>query len=165
MSQELGREPIGHLLAQVCRLHHTRARTLLEGVGLYRGQPPVLRALWENEGLTHSDLAKQLHVQPATITKMIQRMERAGFVQRRPDPEDERVSRVYLTEAGRAVQEDVQNIFQSLEEETLAGFGPEERTLLQRFLFQLRENLRRVTGDVCQHSSACRSPHQMADHG
>ena len=139
-------ESVDYLLAQICRLHHSRAHTLLEEIGLYRGQPHVLRVLWEEEGCTHSELAARLHVQPATITRMIQRMERAGFVERRSDPEDQRVSRVYLTEAGRAVQEDVQQIWHTLEEETFAGLSPGERVLLRRFFVQLRENLMRVTG-------------------
>ena len=140
-------ESIELLVAQVCRLHHHRARTLLHGLGLYRGQPPVLHALWEKEGLTHSELATQMHVTPATITKMIQRMEKAGFVARRPDPEDQRVSRVYLTDAGRAIQGELEGLFRVLEEESIAGFTLEELDSLRRFLLQIRENLARASGE------------------
>ena len=147
MHREPEDETIGHVLAQVCRLHHSRARTLLHGLGLYRGQPPVLHALWEKEGLTHSDLATRMHVTPATITKMIQRMEKAGFVERRPDPEDQRVSRVYLTDAGREIQAEVHQVFRALEDESLAGFALEERVLLRRFLLHIRENLVNATGE------------------
>jgi len=79
---------------------------------------------------------------------MLQRMEKAGFVERRPDPDDQRVSRVYLTEAGRAVRADVQQVWRQLEEEAFAGFTLEERVLLRRFLLHVRENLRRVTSDA-----------------
>ena len=147
MHREPEDESINHLLVHVCRLHHSRARTLLHGLGLYRGQPPVLHALWEKEGLTHSDLATRLHVTPATITKMIQRMEKAGFVERRPDSEDQRVSRVYLTDAGQAIQAEVHRVFRALEDESLAGFTVEERVLLRRFLLHIRENLVRATGE------------------
>ena len=146
MSQRTEPESIDFLLAQVCRLHHARAHTLLEELGLYRGQPPMLHALWEQEGLTHGELAGRLHVQPATITKMIQRMEKAGFLDRRSDPEDQRVSRVYLTDAGRAIQAEVRQVWHTLEGETFAGFTQEERVLLRRFFLQIRENLIRVTG-------------------
>jgi DNA-binding MarR family transcriptional regulator len=139
-------ESLDFLLAQICRLKHARVHTLMEALGLYRGQPPMLRALWEQEGLTHTELAKRLHVQPATITKMLQRMEKSGFVQRKSDPEDQRVSRVYLTAAGRAVQSDVQQAWRTLEQEAFADFTLEERVLLRRFFLQIRENLMRVTG-------------------
>jgi len=147
MSQQAKAESMDFLLAQICRLHHARAYTLLEELGLYRGQPPMLFALWEQEGLTHSELAARLHVTPATITKMIQRMERAGFVERREDPEDQRVSRVYLTAAGRAIRGDVQRVWRTLEEETFEGFSAEECRLLLRLFLQMRENLTRVAGE------------------
>jgi len=139
-------ESLDFLLAQICRLHHARAHTLLEALGLYRGQPPMLHALWEEEGLTHGELAARLHIQPSTVTKMIQRMERAGFVECRPDPDDQRVSRVYLTAAGRAIQAEVKQVWRTMEDETFAAFAPEERTLLRRFLMQMRESLIQVTG-------------------
>lgn len=147
MSQPVETESLDFLLAQVCHLHYTRAHALLEAIGLYRGQPPVLKALWEQEGLTHTALAERLHVTPATITKMLQRMEKAGFVVRKPDAEDQRVSRVYLTKAGRAIQRRVQAVWKRMDRETFAGFTQEERALLRRFLQQIRENLRRVTDD------------------
>jgi DNA-binding MarR family transcriptional regulator len=114
-------------------------------LGLHRGQPPVLLALWEEEGRTHSEIADYLHVTPATMTKMLQRMERAGFVERKPDPEDGRVSRVYLTQAGREVRSDLQRVLEAFDEETFAGFTMEEKVLLRRLLLQIRENLLRAS--------------------
>ena len=134
------------LLAQVSKLHHIRAVALLEKIGLYRGQPRVLHLLWEKEGLSHSAVAERLRLKPATVTKMIQRMEKAGFVERRRDTADERVSHVYLTETGRAVRGDVTRILKTLEDEALAGFDVEEKTLLRRFFTQIRDNLIRATG-------------------
>lgn len=146
MTEPTEAESLDSLFAQICRLKHARIHTLLETLGLYRGQPSVLQALWEQEGLMHTELARCLQVQPATITKMLQRMEKAGFIERRPDPDDQRVSRVYLTDAGRAVRADVQQVWRQLEEEAFAGFTLEERVLLRRFFLQVRENLKHVTG-------------------
>ena len=140
-------ESLDSLFAQICKLKHARIHTHLEALGLYRGQPSVLQALWEQEGLMHTELARRLQVQPATITKMLKRMEKAGFVERRPDPEDQRVSRVYLTEAGRAVRADVQQVWRKLDEEAFAGLTPEERAQVRRLFVQIRENLMRVTDE------------------
>jgi len=141
MPQKRVSESIDFLLAQVCRLHYSRDRILLEEFGLFRGQPPLLFALWEKEGRTHSELAEHLHVQPATITKMIKRMERAGFVERCQDTEDQRVSRVYLTDAGRNIRDAVEGVWHELEAQTFAGFSSEERALLSQFLLRIRDNL------------------------
>ncbi|MBN2006564.1 MAG: MarR family transcriptional regulator [Anaerolineae bacterium] len=147
MSPFVGSESLDFMLAQVCKLHRKRADALLETLGLYQGQPPVLFALWEQDGLTHRELAAWLHVQAATMTKMIQRMEKNGFVERRADPEDQRVSRVYLTEAGRTIRERMDQIWQILEAETFADFTLEERVLLRRFFLQIRGNLLHAAGN------------------
>jgi DNA-binding MarR family transcriptional regulator len=143
-----GPEPgsVDLLLGEICRMNHGRVRALLESLGLYRGQPPVLFALWEREGQTHSELAEHAHVSAATISKMIQRMEKAGFLERRSDEQDQRVSRVYLTEAGRDVQGRVDAAFQQIEEEALVGFSDEDCVLLRQFLIRMRDNLARVKG-------------------
>lgn len=146
MSRKPESASIDFLLSRICRLHRARAHTLLEELGLYRGQPQMLRALWEQEGQTHTELGRHLHVRPSTVTKMLKRMEKTGFVERRHDAEDHRVSRVYLTEAGRSIQDGVQRVWRTLEEETFAELTLEERMLLRRLFLQLRENLVRATG-------------------
>jgi DNA-binding MarR family transcriptional regulator len=147
MSPQDDREKLDFLLAQVCHLHHSRAHQLFEAIGLYRGQPPVLRALWEQGGLTQTELAGRIKVSPATMTKMLQRMEKAGFIQRQPDPEDQRISRVYVTEAGRAIKAALEESWQTMEMDTFAGFSLEEQGLLRRFLLQMRANLELATGE------------------
>jgi MarR family transcriptional regulator, organic hydroperoxide resistance regulator len=131
-------------LAKVSHLHYQRVHELLEAIGLYRGQPQVLGALWEQEGLTHGELAMRLHNTPATMTKMLQRMENAGFILRKPDAADQRISRVYLTEAGRMIQVKVQRVWDQMEAEVFAGFDENERAQLHCFFLRLQENLMRT---------------------
>ena len=138
-------ETLDALLAQICHLHYSRSRQLFDEIGLYRGQPPVLDALWEQEGLTQTELAERLQITQATVTKMLQRMEKTGFVLRKPDPEDLRVSRVYMTEMGRGAWGRVQAIWQKADDETFAGLTPEERMLLRRLFLDIRQNLLRAT--------------------
>jgi MarR family transcriptional regulator, organic hydroperoxide resistance regulator len=140
-------ETLDYLLAQVSHLHHARVHQLLEDLGLYRGQPPVLFALWEQEGLTQSDLAARMENTPATVSKMLQRMEKTGFITRRPDPNDQRISRVYLTEAGRAVQTQVEAIWARMERETLAGLDEAQRLALRQCLLRIRQNLKALVRD------------------
>ena len=141
MPQQSDAGSLNPLLIEVCKLHYANSRELLEQIGVYRGQPPVLQALDRQEGLSHSELARHLHVKPSTITQMIKRMEQAGFVQRRRDVEDERVSRVYLTELGRAIQGDLERVLARIEAGTFAGFSQAERELVAQFLSRMRHNL------------------------
>lgn len=80
-------------------------------------------------------------VEPPTATKMLQRMEHAGLIERRPDPEDARVSRVYLTEQGRALEQPVLEVLKHLEAQTVAGLSAMEQALLRRLLMQVSANL------------------------
>ena len=143
MVQQPLQQATSQLLVQTCKLLRIRAHALLEEVGLYGGQQFVLMALWEKEGITHSELAEQLHVRPATVTNALKRMERAGFVERRQDTEDQRVSRVYLTDAGRNIRDAVEGVWHELEEQTFAGFSSEDGALLNQFLLRIRNNLMR----------------------
>lgn len=158
MPQSPKPEPLDLLLAQVSRLHYHRSHELLEAIGLYRGQPPLLRALREQEGLTHSEVAERLRVTPATITRMLQRMEKAGFITRRPDPADQRVSRVYLTDAGRAVQSELQHVVRTMEADEFCGFTEQERVQMRQFLLRVRDNLLRATGKQGCAEGGCRCP-------
>jgi len=141
MNPESMPETTGYLLAQTCKRHRFRAHARLEETGLYRGQQFILMVLWEQEGRTHSELAEALHVQPATMSNALKRMEKAGFVARRPDPDDQRVSRVYLTDAGRAVRATVEQMWRDMEAQTFAGFSPEECLALRGYLRRIIENL------------------------
>ena len=100
------------------------------------------------EGLSRREAAKRFGVPRNTITKMLQRMEKTGFVQRRPDANDQRVSRVYLTETGRAIQSQVQAVWDNMEAETFAGFTGEESLLLRTFLQRIHQNLTKVNGET-----------------
>ena len=145
MSRRPEPDSLGSLFSQVSRLEHARVHELLEELGLYRGQHRILRALWRQDGLTHTELSRQAHVRPSTMSTTIQRMEKAGLVERKHDTEDQRVSRVHLTEAGRAQQGDVEQAWRRLEDEMFAGLTLEERVLLRRLFLEMRENLMRVT--------------------
>lgn len=141
MAQEAITESTSYMLAQVCKLHRYKASELLSTIDLYVGQEMFLVHLWQREGLTLSEMADNLYVQPATITRMLERMEKAGLVERRKDFEDQRVSRIFLTQAGRTLHEPVHHLWAELERIAMANFTLEERILLRRLLLQVVQNL------------------------
>jgi DNA-binding MarR family transcriptional regulator len=134
-------ESLVRLLGRTCRLHRGVMHAVWDELGLYRGQPFMLAVLWEQEGVTHSELARRMHVSPATVSNMIKRLEKSGFVERRPDAQDQRVSHVYLTDAGRAIRERVDGQWQEIEERVFGSFSQEEQALLRALLERVREAL------------------------
>ena len=136
---------VGYMLAQTCKLHRQRAEVLLNEIGLHAGQEMILCALWENEGVTQTELAECLLIQPATVTNALKRLEREGFVYRREDPDDQRVSRVFVTDEGRSLKAAVEEKWSQLEEESFGDFSVEDGALLRRLLHRAYE---RLAGDA-----------------
>jgi DNA-binding MarR family transcriptional regulator len=142
-SEHPWQETTGYMLAQTCKRLRAHVHGALEEIGLYRGQHFILHVLWENEGLMHSELAARSCVQPATITNALQRMEKAGLVERRTDEQDQRVSRVYLTDAGRSMRERAERVWREMEAQAFAGLSQEDQETLQRLLATIQKNLTR----------------------
>lgn len=133
--------PVILLLGDLARLHFSRVRALLANIGVYRGQPPILLRLSKQDGVMQKEIADALNLTPATITDTLQRMEKARLLERRTDPEDGRVCRVYITEKGRAVKKQVDGIIQTIDEETFRGLSLEEKQLFRRLVLKMIDNL------------------------
>lgn len=133
---------LGYLIAHVCKAHRRKVDELLQSrLGLYAGQEMLLLQLWSQDGVNQSALADDLCIQPATLTRTLDRLERVGYVQRQPDPDDRRASRVYLTEAGRTLQSQIKAVLEEVEALTFANLTTEEQLLLRRLLMQIEGNL------------------------
>ncbi len=112
-------ESIGYLLVQAAKEHRGRVSSAFSDLGVRVGQDMVLLRLWQEDGLTPGELANRLKVEPGTVSKVLGRMEKAGLVTRRRDPEDARSFRVYLTERGKALREPVESRWHGVEDRML----------------------------------------------
>lgn len=133
-----------HVFGRVIRSHFQRMHAVLEGIGLYPGQHPLLFILGHRDGQSQKELAEKLKIKPATITVMINRMEKAGFLERRHDSEDQRVSRIYLTEKGKRTFTLVKEKLKSISDECFRDMTEEEKVILRRLLLQVSENLEKA---------------------
>lgn len=131
----------GKNFPRVNRMIKKSADLLLEKSGLHHGQARLLMILSHSDGMSHSQIAKELHISPAAATKVIKRMEQEGYVQRRSDDSDERVSRVYLQEAGFTLMKKIQATFAELETLMFTGFTEDEMAALEDFLNRINQNL------------------------
>ncbi len=86
------------------RFHSRLERRMAEALGTHGLTLPqfdVLATLWHGEGITQQELAERLLVTKGNVVGLLDRVSAAGWVERRPDPEDRRANRLYLTDAGR----------------------------------------------------------------
>lgn len=107
----------------------------------------MLLMLSNKDGLMNSEIAENMHFSPAAATRVIQRLEKAGFLERRPDPVDERVTRVFLRDEGRAVIEQIHDSFQKLNRIVVSGISPEEQQILHALLTRIYDNLQEIPFD------------------
>lgn len=133
------------LFFRVGKAHRKLAGRLLDEHAFHRGQTPLIFALCQQDGRTNSELADLLEVTPATISNMVKRMEKAGFVQRQGDPNDERVKRVWLTDAGQAKVDDLQEVVSQLQSISFCCFTLEEcdqfKYLMEKILSNVEQEL------------------------
>ncbi len=101
----------------------------------------VLRRLWSGEGMNAQNLAREAHLDAATMTGVLDRLESKGFLRRERDENDRRAVRVVLTEAGRALQAPLAKIVKQVNDHALSGFNLGEREQLFGFLERIERDL------------------------
>ena len=122
-----------HFSALAKRLTHVMAVELDRRLRVHNvtlAQWGVLKQLWEREGRSQVELQGRMGLEGATVTGLLQRMIRAGLVQRRTDPSDKRVQRVFLTEQGRALETVVAHLVEEINAQALAGFTADEQVFI-----------------------------------
>ena len=107
----------------------------------------MLLRLERLEGLKQSDLAEGLDIQPITLTRLVDRLCDNGLIERRPDPNDRRAKRLYLTPAARPLLDRISTQGEELSETVLAGVDADAAATLLTQLGLARENLRRAIAD------------------
>lgn len=142
---------IPQAVTQAARSMRTSLSRSLLDAGLYAGQDGVMRALAEEEGLTPGALAQRLGVKAPTMTRTIGRMEAQGFVTRRADGSDQRLTKVYLTDTGRNSLERIAQSVLDCTEQALAGLTGKQMRQLLKLLKVVDENLKgNATGDALE---------------
>lgn len=137
----IDKDSLYRIFMEILRLHYYRTHVLLDEVGVYPGQPPMLFILNQEDGQSQKELAARLKLRASTITVMLKRMEKANLVVRRQDNEDQRISRAYITEKGRQVCKKTNEIMRTIEKECFGNFTVEEKIILRRLLIQMKNNL------------------------
>jgi DNA-binding MarR family transcriptional regulator len=100
----------------------------------------LLKQLWRQEGRSQVALQELLGLDGATVTGLLQRMTHLGLIQRRPDLDDKRVQRVFLTERGRALEPITALFEEEVNAHALQGFSADERAFFLRLLTRALQN-------------------------
>lgn len=113
-------------------------------LGIVTGHLPVLTALWNDERLSQSELAKRARVEQSSMAENLMRMQRDGLIQREPDPTDRRSSLVSLTEVGRSKIPAIGEIVRVANEQATEGMTQDEIDTLIGLVTRLLSNLEKM---------------------
>jgi DNA-binding MarR family transcriptional regulator len=137
------RRTLGFLLRDTSRLMRRRfvQRSRELGLPLNRSEAAVLVHVDRDPGMSQAQLAEQLDLEPISLVRLIDSLQEAGLIERRPHAHDRRIRTVWLTEAARPILAQVRAVGAEVRAAALAGIPQAEREGLLDLLMTVRENL------------------------
>jgi len=132
---------LGFLLNEVHRMVRRDFNERVRPTGLTQGQWRALAYVSRMEGVNQARLAERMEIRPITLGRLIDRLQEAGWVERRADPGDRRMCRLYLTPAAQPLIRRLRTLASETLDRALAGIGAQRRTQLVSTLKHIKENL------------------------
>ena len=129
-------------------LRRIQARSVMSDSGLHPGQPRLLQFIWDHPGCTQKEAADELDVTPASAAASLKRLEKAGFVLRRPDEKDTRRNQLFITDRGISQMEENKRQFALLDERMFQGMDEKEVEAFRRACEKMFDNL---ADESCRH--------------
>ncbi len=122
------------LLAKAYQKAHNNLKKHLLPDGLTPVQHLILESLWKEEGLSLGEIGKRLVLDKPTLSGVVNRMTEKGWVVKKPDDDDKRVSRIYLKNKAKRLKPLLLKKRNLANKEVLSGLNREEKVLLKRLL-------------------------------
>lgn len=138
----------GYLLNDVTLLFRKHFDRRAVKFGLTRAQWRATKMLYHREGLRQTELAESLEMEPIAVGRVIDRLQAAGFVERRPDPKDRRAWRLYVTDQARGVIADMELIARGVRKDATQGISVPELEQALGVLNRMKENLQALDNGV-----------------
>jgi len=136
------------LLAKVFRLHGKTVFGRLAPYGITQGQPRLLHYLIAHDGAIQRDISADNDLEPATVSNILSVMEKAGLVRRGSDPDDRRITRIFITAKGRRAYDRAEAAFREVETSCFDGFSAAEKADFMRCLERIYDRLKAEGGNA-----------------
>lgn len=130
-----------HKIAMIEKLQRKCYGIIFAEAGLHPAQGVCLKTVSLKQGLSQRELADELKIERATATVMLQKLEKAGFIERRPDPSDQRVTRIFITEKGEEANRHSDDECDEFIANCFAGMDSESGDKLAECLELIENNL------------------------
>ncbi len=136
------------LMMVVARLTRVEADRRARQHGMTRAQWGILKHVWYRPGLIQKELADLLEVEPITAARLVDRLEKAGLVERRADAQDRRIWRLHLRPAATPYLEEIDHQREEITAFITAGLPEADRQVVMEALRLMKANLLRGPGEV-----------------
>ncbi|MGE0666257.1 MAG: MarR family winged helix-turn-helix transcriptional regulator [Sphingomonadales bacterium] len=133
---------LSFLIHDVSRMRRTAFDQYMKPHGVTRSQWWVLSNLSRHDGMMQTELAGILDVGKVTVGGLVERLEQAGWVERRPDAADRRAKRVHLTAKAHRVLSDIREAGHEMNEMAFEGLSRSDRRALADLLGRIKANLK-----------------------
>jgi DNA-binding MarR family transcriptional regulator len=127
--------------SQFMRLELNRKFTAA-GLQATSEQWKILIILWFEDGLTQQQLAEKTNKNKVSVVKLVDGLERRGLVNRRPDPKDRRINRIFLMPKGKTIQEKMIKLAKQNLDQAATGIDAAEMTTCKKVLKQIISNMK-----------------------
>ena len=143
---EAQRDQISELFATMLRMHRAVLHGRMADAGTHVGQPYILFELAKNQPMNQRDLARALHLSPATITITLTRMEKAGLVARESDAHDKRVQNVMITPKGNELMKTSMAAAKKMMDDIFHNVADGDSEVIIRVMTQVCANMDALAG-------------------
>jgi MarR family transcriptional regulator, transcriptional regulator for hemolysin len=137
-------------LGELQRLMRAYADKAGARYGITRAQWAVLAKVERTEGMKQTELAEQMEMQPITLTRLIDKLCDAGWIERRGDDTDRRVNRLYLKDAAKPLLAKLAGLKSEITATALDGIAPADTQRLMTQLEDIKENVRNALQSLCE---------------
>ena len=141
MAMKSGDPTFGYTLADTTRLLRRVFDRRAAHLGLTRAQWRALKWIDRNPGMSQSQLAEDLELEPIAVGRVIDRLQLGGFVERRADPNDRRRWRLYPAGNAPAVMTEIGRLADKMHADLLAGIAAEDFATTMRVLAKVKDTL------------------------
>ena len=131
----------GFLLTDSARLLRKLIDRRLHPLGLSRAQWSILAILSNHEGLSQSQISLELEIEKSTAGRLIDQIEKSGWIERRPIPGDRRLWSIHLTDQARQLLVEVERVILNSRDEMLHGLSADQQQYLTDILQTVKTNL------------------------
>lgn len=131
----------GFLLTDTARLLRKLIDRRLQPLGLSRAQWSVLAILSNHEGLSQSQISHELEIEKSTAGRLIDQVEKSGWIERRQIPGDRRLWSIHLTDRARQLLVEVERVILNSRDEMLRGLSADQQQYLTDILQTVKTNL------------------------